>query len=212
MQMSPSLEIGGAGSLDGKERTGSGTGQVRPCAPGAFSGFRPYRTIAHLGATRRVHVVCRSRVDQQQHHFNRLKEGSGDSWYAVMQTDDPKRIDEVLQLAESTIPLDEIATGPAEEMGLGPEWAHHSHLDFVLQDLRRFPGKGWPSIRTGARSPVVRNRHMALRALSPWGKDRWPTEAPALLERALQEEPDEDVRSEIETLLAGKQLEDEGEP
>lgn len=147
-------------------------------------------------------------IDTWQHHFDRLKAGSGDSWYAVMQTDNPKRIDEVLQLAESTIPLDKIATGPAEEMGLGLEWADHSHLDFVLQDLRRFPGKGWPLIRTGARSPVVRNRHMALRALSSWGKDRWPTEARALLQSALQEEPDEDVRSEIETLLAGKQLED----
>lgn len=49
---------------------------------------------------------------------------------------------------------------------------------------------------------------MALRALSPWGKDSWPPGAEELLEAALKEEPKEDVRSEIETLLAGKELVD----
>jgi len=91
---------------------------------------------------------------------------------------------------------------------MGPQWADHDHLDFVLQDLRRFPGKGWPLIHAGLRSPVVRNRHMALRALSRWGRDRWPQETQALLERALADEPDDSVRAELHTVLAGKQIND----
>lgn len=61
----------------------------------------------------------------------------------------------VNQFAEETLPLQEIASGPADSLGLGPEFRHHSALGFVLQDLRRFPGKGWPLIRAGLQSPVV---------------------------------------------------------
>jgi hypothetical protein len=49
---------------------------------------------------------------------------------------------------------------------------------------------------------------MALRALSPWGMEQWPPDAKALLESTLKDEPDEDVRKEIETLLAGKEIEE----
>ncbi len=147
-------------------------------------------------------------LDTWDHHFRRLESGIDDGWYYVMQTDDANRIDRVITLAEQTLPLDEIATGPAEEIGLGLEWANHSHLDFVLQDLRRFPGKGWQLIRTGVGSPVIRNRHMALRALSPWGIANWPEGAEKLLRVSLAEEPDEEVRREIETLLAGNEIEE----
>jgi hypothetical protein len=147
-------------------------------------------------------------IDTWNHHFARLESGKDDGWYYVMQTDDPARIERVIALAERVIPLDAIATGPADEMGLGPEWSSHSNLDWVLQDLRRFPGKGWPLIRAGIQSPVVRNRHMALRALSPWGKARWPSDAEVVLEKALGQEPDADLRKGIETLLSGKPIEE----
>lgn len=146
-------------------------------------------------------------IDPWDQQFARLEAGDGD-WYCVMQTDDPARIDRVVELAERTLPLDSIATGPAEEMGLGREWIDHSHLDFVLQDLRRFPGKGWSLIRVGLRSPVVRNRNMALFALSPWGREQWPAEAEAALRAARSDEPDDQLRTAIDTLLAGKQLAD----
>jgi hypothetical protein len=66
----------------------------------------------------------------------------------------PARIDRVVALAEQVLTLDAIATGPAREIGIGRAWASHRHLDFVLQDLRRWPGKGWPLIHAGMRSPV----------------------------------------------------------
>ena len=146
-------------------------------------------------------------IDTWDHHFVRLQRDGGNGWYFVMQTDDPTRIDRVVALAEEVLPLERIATGPAEELGLGREWVSHGHLDFVLQDLRRFPEKGWRLIRTGLRSPVIRNRHMALHALSPWGKTRWPADAELILRAALAEEPNEGVRINLERLLAGEPLE-----
>lgn len=147
-------------------------------------------------------------IDTWNEHFARLQAGEDDSWYSVMQTEDPARIDRVVALAEERIPLQKVAAGPGQELGLGPAWTHHSHLDFVLQDLRRFPGKGWPLLRAGIRSPVVRNRHMALRAFSKWGKDRWPSDASDLLAAALEEEPDDTVRSELQTVIAGKEIDE----
>jgi hypothetical protein len=38
--------------------------------------------------------------------------------------------------------------------------------------------------------------------------EQWPPDAKALLESTLKDEPDEDVRKEIETLLAGKEIEE----
>jgi hypothetical protein len=149
-------------------------------------------------------------IDTWERHFARLEPGDVGGWFFVMKTEDPARIDRVVAFAEKTIPLDKIATGPARENGLGRGWADHGSLDFVLQELRRFPGKGWPLIRAGLRSPVIRNRYMALRALSPWGRGNWPAGAEAALRAVLVEEPEADVRKEIELLLAGRQIEDSG--
>jgi hypothetical protein len=144
-------------------------------------------------------------MDTWDTHYRRLEAG-GDGWYQAMQTSDPERVDRVVALAERRLPLESIACGPANELGLGPAWSAHSGLDFVLQGLSPFPGKGWPLIRAGLRSPVVRNRHMALRALAGWGRDRWPDDAAGLLRGALAREMDEDVREAIQKVLDGKPL------
>ena len=146
-------------------------------------------------------------IDTWDHQFARLEAGEDDAWFAVMQTDDPARIDRVVAHAERALPLEDIATGPAEELGLGAAWRQHSSLDFVLQDLRRFPGKGWPLLRAGLQSPVVRNRNMALRALSAWGRSAWPPDAEPILIQARGREPDPEVRRTIEAVLAGTPLE-----
>ena len=148
-------------------------------------------------------------LDPWEEYFRRLQEGDSVCWYHVMRTDDPERIDRVLALAQERIPLQEIATGPSDELGLGPGFAEHTNLDWILQDLRRFPGRGWPLLRAGLRSPVVRNRNMALQALAAWGRERWEPETEMLLRRALRDEPDEGVRERIEKVLAGRPLEEE---
>lgn len=145
-------------------------------------------------------------IDVWDARFRRLEDTGEDHWYQLMQTRDAARIDRVLALAEQRMPLDSIASGPRMELGFGLEWADHTQLDYVLQELRRFPHKAWPLIRAGLRSPVVRNRNMALEALSPWGMDAWPVDARGLLQAALREEPDDGVREHFRTLLANGRL------
>ena len=145
-------------------------------------------------------------IDTWDVYFERLREGEPHHWYFVMQTDDPIRIDRVVALAEERLPLERIATGPADELDVGPEFEHHRALGFLLQDLGRFPGKGWPLIRAGLQSPVTRNCHVALRALAEWGKQMWPKEAETLLRRTLEREPNEDTRDHMRRVLAGESL------
>jgi hypothetical protein len=139
-------------------------------------------------------------------HFERLASGEMSAWYWAngMRTDDPERINRVVELAEERLPLAEIAIGPAGELGIGREFAPHQALDSVLQELGRFPGRGWPLIRAGLASPVTRNRNMAVRALGAWTRSEWPAEAHALLARALEHEPNEDTRKAMQELLVGE--------
>jgi hypothetical protein len=128
----------------------------------------------------------------------------GGNWWAVMHHATDERIDEILEFATTSLPLDDIGAGPGTSLGLGPEWAAHQALDFIVQDLNRFPGRGWPLIRAALRSPVVRNRNMAVNALFGWEPADWPADAAGLVSAALDEEPDERVRERLRRLSRGE--------
>ncbi len=144
-------------------------------------------------------------IDTWDEYYSRTKNGQ-DYWFQLMQTRDRARIEKVVALAESQLPLSEIATGPSDEMGLGPEFEHHGALDSILQELANFPVLGWALIKTGLRSPVVRNRNMAIRALAGWDRGQWPEGAAELVENCRAEEPEEDVKESFAKLLAGEPL------
>lgn len=138
--------------------------------------------------------------------YERLK-GGEDVWYFAVQTDDPERIDRLVELAEERLPLDQIASGPADELGLGPEFRDHVILDLVMDGLQRFPGKGWPLLRAGLQSPLIRTRNSAARALAAWGRAAWPPEAEFLLRSALAHEPNEGTRDILAQVIAGEPVE-----
>jgi hypothetical protein len=144
-------------------------------------------------------------IDTWDEYYTRTEDGQ-DYWCYLMQTEDRSRIEKVVELAEARIPLSEIATGPGDELGLGPEFKHHGALDFVLQDLGKFPGLGWTLIEAGLRSPVVRNRNMGIRALAGWDREKWPEGAKEYVESCLDAEPNDEVRKGLVKLLAGEPL------
>jgi hypothetical protein len=141
-------------------------------------------------------------LDVWEKRFERQKAGLSEQWYFLMHTDDPGRIQLVIDLLIAQFDLSKIATGPAEEMGFGPGREQYSAIDSVLQDLDRFPGMGWPLIQTGLRSPVIRNRNMAIRALTEWGVGNWPTGTRELLQRAFDDEPYSQTKKQLAEVLA----------
>ena len=137
-------------------------------------------------------------VDTWDYYYKRQKSGQGSEWFYLMQTKDSAQIDKVIALAEEIIPLDKVATGPGIELfATGPG----SDLDFIVQDLHRFPGKGWNLIKTALRSPSRRNRNCSLYALEKWGRKNWPEEAEQILQEALKNEPDTKIRKTIKKLI-----------
>ena len=123
-------------------------------------------------------------------------------WYHVLRQADTATIEDVLALAEDVLPLAVIASGPGNELGLGREYAAHQCLDFVVQDLGKWPGRGWTLVAAALSSPVIRNRNMAINALTAWPRETWPDEAVPALRTALLAEPTDKVRQRLVDILA----------
>jgi len=79
---------------------------------------------------------------------------------------------ELIELCETTLPLDEMAEGMGDYLFADKLGQEHWCLDFVLPELTAYPMRGIKLIQTGLNSPVIRGRHMACRALSGWVRMR----------------------------------------
>ncbi len=147
-------------------------------------------------------------IDTWGIHWKRLQQKPSEPgrWYHVMSGCDEKRIGSVIEFAEANIDRAAIATGAGDELGLGRAFESHSCLDFVLQDLRRFPGRCAILIETGLKSPVIRNRNMAVNALTNWPRGDWPKGLEESVAKAIECEPKDDVRERMQQVLRGEPL------
>jgi hypothetical protein len=100
------------------------------------------------------------------------------------------------------LPLAGTATGPTSSLGIGPGFGPRQSLDFVVSALEEWPGRGWPLIEAALRSPGVRLRSVAVRALAAWSHDDWTDTVNASVHEALDREPESDLRARLEALLA----------
>lgn len=155
-------------------------------------------------------AVAASRLRQQEPweaiYSRQSADPTDDNWYQLMQTDQPEHIARVISLAEQQLDLVAIASGPGMAMGLGLAYRQHQALDFVLQDLNKFPGMGWSLLAVGLRSEVIRNRHMTLNALEVWPQTAWSPEMLQILLAGLRNEPDEQVRERLQALCVNLKI------
>ncbi|WP_322936739.1 hypothetical protein [Nocardioides bizhenqiangii] len=134
-------------------------------------------------------------IDTYDIHLRRVREDPlGHGWFAAWQQADAVRAQALATLARALLPLDQIASGPADELGLGQEWRANSALDWSLQALRDHPGVGAELIVAGLQSPVTRNRNMALQALKEWPAARWPDRARDLVTALADHDPNPQTR------------------
>jgi hypothetical protein len=128
-----------------------------------------------------------------------LRPNDGYMWFELLRGADAERIDEAIALAERVLDLDAVATGP-DLLMIAPPGSDTplDAFDYIVQELRGFPGEGWNLLRAALRSPVIRHRNVALEALSEWESfDRAAVEA-------CLEDPDERVRERAAAVLAGE--------
>lgn len=152
-----------------------------------------------------MEVADRLGVDLHQYLIEQLRNDPGDSglWYRFVAGADEARLSEAVDLALSLWDASEISRGPALEHFGGPSGPLAS-VDFILQELPRFPGVGAPLIDASLRSPVIRHRLIALRALSRW-QDK-PSDLMQVVSDLARDDPHEDVRESARLVLAGKTI------
>ncbi|MNI43184.1 hypothetical protein D3C73_975070 [compost metagenome] len=140
--------------------------------------------------------------------YNQLAENPLQDFYyfQLMKSNDPDRIHRFVQFAIEHLPLQQIATGPGNEMGFGEEYAAHRKLGAILQNLDRFEGMGTELIFTGLNSPVISNRNMAIKALEGWNVASWGERLAYAVTHLLEVEPEDPVKERLHKLREAKGL------
>ena len=109
-------------------------------------------------------------------------------------------VDEIMALFSDRLPLEDMASGPENELGFGEAFADFGILSYIVQTLHCLPGKGEKLILAALESPVIGCRNIALNTLDAWRKADYPL-TPALQEELakLREiEPDEKTKKRLE--------------
>ena len=156
-----------------------------------------------------MEVAQRLGLDLHDYLIEQLRGDPGDSglWYRLVAGADESGVREAVELADSLWELSEISRGPALEHFGGPSGPLAS-VDYILQELPRFPGVGAPLIAASLYSPVIRHRLLALRALSRW--EEKPADLVEQVKRLAYEDPHDDVRRSAAEVLAGNVIADPG--
>ncbi len=78
-----------------------------------------------------------------------------------------KQFEKVIEFAQKNLPLNKMASGVSDKLGLGKEFHFHHELNFLMQDMEKYPKKdlGLSIILTALNSPVVNNRNCAMKLL-----------------------------------------------
>jgi len=151
------------------------------------------------------------RVDLWSIGIKRLANAPYDQelYFDLLRTGDRSRRAQVIDFAERNLPLDRIATGPALELGLGDDWEPRGALDCLLQEMERAGPYSEVLVAAAMRSPVIRHRLQACTILIDIDPESWGSHIEDALHDTLGDEPDEDVREQLQSL--GRRL-TAGEP
>jgi hypothetical protein len=123
------------------------------------------------------------------------------AWGVLLADADAARFDDLFQKADRLVDFRSIATGPGMLLGLGPEYRVNGLADTFLQAARQYPGHGMSLIRLALRSPVIRNRWLAITAIEQWAREVWSEEVRDLVVNISANDSDENVRAKATELL-----------
>lgn len=159
----------------------------------------PSRTLNYQAS-----LVAKSlRFDIWELLFSLQKEKAhADWWHQLMQTDSTHKVEKVVKLAEQQMALTQSKSTDAQLIPHYPEYQPHHAVEYIMQDLGRFPGVGWSLIKRQLQSRVLRDRNMALNVLSAWPDALWTHELDEALTQALAIETDNHVHQRIRLFLS----------
>lgn len=148
------------------------------------------------------HVSKAVGVDLWEDEFARLQVNPLEdvAYDNLLRTDDLTRVRRLLEFAEMNLPLEQIATGPEDALGLGPGFEPHHCLDSVLPHLRRAGVYSEKLVAAAFRSPCIRNRNQAMDAVEGRPVEEWGPAVIQAAQQTLRDEPDEELRARLQEL------------
>jgi hypothetical protein len=140
--------------------------------------------------------------------WHRLQVNPADdsAWFDVTYYSKTEHAGQIIDFAIRNLPLDELATGPKDSLGLGAAYVGHHCLDTMISYLENYPRQGEKIILTGLKSPVTRNRNMTIRVLNKWKRANWSPQIEKELMHLKNIEPNKETRKDIEKLLNGQNI------
>lgn len=126
--------------------------------------------------------------------------------------DNPEYKDKVLDVFRRGLALSELKAMPGTTMGLGKEPWKQRTIQFVLQELRRYPLEGQDFVEAALQSEPIITRNLAIGTLKSWVKKEGKPlaeilpECQALLTRLSEIEPDEKIKKNMDELISEKRV------
>ncbi|ROO86153.1 hypothetical protein EDD29_3716 [Actinocorallia herbida] len=124
------------------------------------------------------------------------------AWHCAVDLADEDGLASVITLAQRLLPVEQLAGGPAGDLGLGPEHAPDRALESVITELADHPWAGLELFRVALRNRVVRVRYSAFRTLTTWPSEGRPSDLRDWIAAAASAEPDPDLRQRMREFLA----------
>jgi hypothetical protein len=122
--------------------------------------------------------------------------------FKLMHGADRARQKRVVEWAEQRLPVDKIATGPAEHLFPAEHREIDGSLSFIIQEMRDGELFSERLVASALLAAVVSTRNQALNAIEAQPRERWGTSVDAALDRLAREDPIDDVRARAAGLLA----------
>ena len=118
-------------------------------------------------------------LDTYDVHVQRIRQDPwGSEWFDAWQQADAARAVELTELARESLPLDHIAAGPADELGLGPGWEAHERSTGGTGGPPGPSGVDADLVLVGLRESCCTPEPGHLAAGPPaWPVTRWPSSA-----------------------------------
>jgi hypothetical protein len=171
----------------------------------AYEGLKSNDNVIYWNAKQAAEKLG---IDLWETVWTRLEEKPLDSssWYDLTHYCKPEHSDKIIDFALKHLPFDELATGAKDSNGFGDNYNKYAIHEYATTFLENYPKKGERILLTALRSPVTRNRNMALRVLDKWKQENWSLEIEKEVRQLSEIEPNSDTKENIKRLLNRQEL------